>query len=231
MSDVSNATRPQHEIELAIGEQKLILRGDGTALISSQRQLLVADLHLGKDASFRACGIPVPAGINESTLRSLDAAIESTDAGSVFVLGDLIHNRDSMSDELIEQFAAWRSKHANVTVNLIRGNHDRHVAKFPDSWNLRISETETIDKLLLCHETDSLELPESETAGRIQIGGHLHPVASVGRGADSFRLPCFVIDQHRIILPAFGAFKGGLKQQRRPSRRLFAIAESMIWQV
>ena len=224
-------TKPQTEIALTIGEQVLILRGDGTVFLPATGQLLVADLHLGKDASFRAAGIPVPPGINEATLSMLrrsveELATEETAIHEILILGDLIHNRDSFSNELIEQFAAWQ-KACKINVHLVLGNHDRHASSFPTSWQLTISKTVSIGNLYLCHEAVEGRV---ESEGMIQVGGHWHPVTSVGRGADSMRVPCFVIDPWQITLPAFGPFKGGMKQSRKPKRRLFPIAQSMIWQ-
>jgi metallophosphoesterase superfamily enzyme len=40
-----------------------------------------------------------------------------------------------------------------------------------------------------------------------EISGHYHPKAAV---AGAGRRPCFLIDDSRIILPAFGAYTGGM---------------------
>ena len=59
-----------------------------------------------------------------------------------------------------------------------------------------------------------------------QIGGHLHPVTVIGRGADKMRLPCFVVSDRSVSLPAFGPFKGGLKFSRSPDRQLYPFAKA-----
>lgn len=226
MNNETVATRPRKQIELTIDNQALILRSDGSAFLPDTKQLLIADLHLGKDASFRAAGLPVPPGVNAATLKLLTVAIEETAAEEVLILGDLIHNRDSFSDDLDEEFSNWR-KNCDCEVQLILGNHDRHAESFPPGWQMKISKSLSIGKLYLCHE--AIE-GRTDTAGMIQVGGHWHPLATVGRGADAMRLPCFVVDRWQIILPAFGPFKGGMKQARKSGRQLFPIAQSMIWQ-
>ena len=43
-----------------------------------------------------------------------------------------------------------------------------------------------------------------------EISGHFHPKATVPARSGSITRPCFVADPHRVIMPAFGAFTGGL---------------------
>ena len=220
-------TKPGSDLTVDIADHQMTLRGDGAIFLASQRSLLVADLHLGKDASFRASGVPVPHGMNQQTLDLLSKAIEETESQHVFLLGDLIHDRDSMTTALIETFANWRKQHTDRNVVLVRGNHDRHVKSFPEAWQLEVATQARIGNLLLLHEVTDETLTEDDS---YQFGGHLHPVVSVGRGADQMRVRCFVVDQTHITLPAFGPFKGGLKQARLPGRRFYPICEGLIWQ-
>ncbi len=223
-----------HEIEIDCVGQSVTLRSDGTVLLPRFNALLVADLHLGKSASFRAGGVPVPEGVDQTTLDLLTTALQATKASQVFFLGDLIHNRDSMTPTLIANFAHWREAQAKIEMTLVRGNHDRHVKKFPESWSLHETTSTLIGPFQLLHEvSNSLTPRQNETAGEsvsFQFGGHWHPVVSLGRGADRMRLPCFVVSQHHITLPAFGPFKGGMKQDARTSAKFFPICDGKIWQ-
>ena len=223
---MSSSTQPGSDLVVDVADQQLTLRGDGSIFLASQRSLLVADLHLGKDASFRAAGVPVPHGMNQQTLDSLSRAVEETAAEHVFLLGDLIHDRDSMTAALIETFAKWRTQNAECNVTLVRGNHDRHVESFPESWRLDVRADARIENLLLLHEITDETLAAEDC---FQVGGHLHPVVSVGRGADQMRVRCFVVDQSHLTLPAFGPFKGGLKQARLPGRCFYPICEGLVW--
>lgn len=222
------ASTTTNEIEIDVLGECLTLRGDGTIYVAAWDALLVADLHLGKDASFRAGGVPVPEGMNADTLKLLSKAIEKTSASRVFLLGDLIHDRDSMTDELVEAFSAWRRRHADCQFVLVRGNHDRHVQEFPDSWKLEITVLIEKAPFHLQHEVSPTTLASNPA---FQIGGHWHPVVTVGLGADRIRLPCFVVEDRQITLPAFGPFKGGLKQHRGGAKKFYAIGDGMIWAV
>ena len=52
-------------------------------------------------------------------------------------------------------------------------------------------------------------LPSGQTQ-QLEIAGHLHPKASVKARGRRVSRPCFVADCHRVLLPAFGAYTGGL---------------------
>ncbi len=206
----------------------MILRGDGTAWLPDVNALLVADLHLGKDASFRSSGIPVPSGMNSSILQQLTDAIAATNAISVYLLGDLIHDQHSISVELDKAFTAWRDHHSAVNVSLVRGNHDRHVLDFPAAWKLSASLVEQVSDLQLRHKVCDQSLATNSMS---QIGGHWHPVVSFGRGADRMRCRCFVVTKRSLTLPAFGAFKGGMLQDRNRGTDFFPIQEGKIWKL
>ncbi|MDB4623671.1 helicase-related protein, partial [bacterium] len=69
------------EFEIECAGEPVILRGDGTVLIPGFNALLVADLHLGKSASFRAGGVPVPEGVDQTILENLTVALATTAIG------------------------------------------------------------------------------------------------------------------------------------------------------
>ncbi|MEK9774882.1 MAG: DEAD/DEAH box helicase, partial [Quisquiliibacterium sp.] len=54
----------------------LTLLPQRAVLIEHERALLVSDLHLGKAATFRKLGVPVPEGTTLATLARLDALLE-----------------------------------------------------------------------------------------------------------------------------------------------------------
>ncbi len=214
------------EIEIPFANTNLLLCGDGCVFIPTSSTLLVADLHLGKDASFRAAGIPVPNSINEATLNLLTESIRRHEAQKLIILGDLIHDRNSLTLELDETFARWRQNLDLISCDLVRGNHDRHVMRFPDEWKLSEHDSITIEQIELVHE---IKPSPSNKHEPFQIGGHWHPVVFVGRGADRTRFPCFAVAVNYISLPAFGPFKGGMVQSRSDLLACFPISEGKIW--
>lgn len=184
--------------------------------------LIVADVHLGKDASFRMAGLAVPAGNSAKDLGRLSTLLAATGAKRLVVLGDLVHNRSSHQAELATAFSAWRDLQADLEVLLIRGNHDRHAGATPENWRIQtVNEPFEDGPLTLAHYAQPM--------GRPHLCGHLHPVVSVrdfDRSAVS--LPCFVIDPACLTLPAFGSFTGGLKMERLPDRRIVAATGSSV---
>ncbi len=60
-----------------------------------------------------------------------------------------------------------------------------------------------IGALRLIHEPQPGDQPG-------EVAGHLHPAAKVSRYGRGVRRPCFVTDGRRLVMPAFGAFAGGL---------------------
>jgi metallophosphoesterase superfamily enzyme len=86
----------------------------------------------------------------------------------------------------------------------LEGNHDlAALAGALDVLPGRIVTTMDLGALRLIHEPQS-----GEAAG--EIAGHLHPAARVAAYGRGVRRPCFVTDGRRLIMPAFGAFTGGL---------------------
>jgi DNA ligase-associated metallophosphoesterase len=240
-AEIAKLTMPtqlQNEIILEIAGVEVVLRSDATIRLPEFKSLLVADLHLGKDASFRAAGLPVPEGPNQTTFDLLSQAIAATRPEILLLLGDLIHNRDAMTPGLIEQFARWRTNHSNMRCVLVRGNHDRHVKTFPATWQMEEVFEYRLGPFELVHEVAAAFSTSLETSGaresqqdNFQIGGHWHPVIHVGRGADRMRLRCFVVGRGHITLPAFGPFKGGLAQRRNPSTTYYPTCDGKIWRL
>ncbi len=209
-------------IEKDFGGESILLRGDGSIHIPEHHALLVADLHLGKDASFRAAGVPVPVGVNQGILKSLGDTVNDTQAEKLFILGDMIHDRASLTESLTQEFQRWQCSFPNLEATLVLGNHDRRAHKFPRQWRLQVLPSEQIGDITLLHET------EEANEGH-QIGGHIHPATLAGKGADAMRLKCFVVDERTITLPAFGPFKGGMLVPRKPNRRLYPTCDGKIW--
>ncbi|MCT0198691.1 ligase-associated DNA damage response endonuclease PdeM [Synechococcus sp. CS-1325] len=169
----------------------------------AQGLLLLADLHLGKAETFQIHGIPLPSDGDLATLNALLALAHHWRPREVVLLGDLIHSRLGLTAELRQKLAALPEL-LGCRLSLIGGNHER------GSWleGLAAGPSGARGPLWLSHA------PERAPAGgveRLNLCGHLHPVAVVGSGADRLRLPCFSLDPAvpRLVLPAFGQLTGG----------------------
>ncbi|WP_394693962.1 ligase-associated DNA damage response endonuclease PdeM [Hyphobacterium sp.] len=171
----------------------------GALYVPEFAALLVADLHFEKGSAYAAGGQLLPPYDTRKTITRLAAAISETRAETVIALGDSFHdlgadNRIHDQDagtlaELVQSVADWI---------WIEGNHDPEP---PARFGGRTLPELVLGGLTLRHEPVNGDAPG-------EICGHLHPAAKVaGRGR---RLRCFATDGRRMILPAFGAYAGGL---------------------
>lgn len=190
-----------------------------------QGLLLVADLHLGKAESFQAHGIPLPSDGDGATLNALLELAQRWRPRQVVVLGDLIHSRLGLTAELRHKLAALPQQ-LGCPLALIGGNHDR------GSWieGLPQRPSGRYGPLWLSHGPEPLP---AEAGRRLQLCGHLHPVAVVGSRTDRLRLPCFSFDPRtdRMVLPAFGRLTGGHPCDERTDRWLVAEGSIVPWHV
>jgi DNA ligase-associated metallophosphoesterase len=187
--------------------------------------LAVADLHWGKTESFQQHGIPLPTGVLEDDLARLSAALNATGARRLLLLGDLIHSRQGLTDDVVRHVTAWREGHPGVEMVLVRGNHDRHVKSLPPTWRME-DRADALDEgpFRFAHHPEAVP-------GRYVWAGHLHPMVRLTGGADRLRLPCFHVGRDVGVLPAFSAFTGGVNVSRRAGDRVFAIAGPAVVEV
>lgn len=204
----------------------VLLLADKALYWPGESVLLVADVHLGKAASFRAAGLPVPHGTTEANLARLDALLRAHAPRRLVFLGDLLHARSGRTPRTIGALRAWRERHPRLVVNLVRGNHDRHAGDPPAALAIEaVAEPWCLGPFALRHTP----LP---VAGHHVLAGHLHPVARLaGRGHERLRLPCFRLDPDVTVLPAFGDFTGGLDVGPAPHRRLAVVGGGGVWVV
>ena len=187
-----------------------------------EKTLLAADLHLGKEATFRAAGIPLPEGPSIDTLKRLTAALTRTKARRLIILGDFFHGDNAIANTgLIMD--AWRLHH-RLAIDLVCGSHDRWSGQLPTEWQINIHhEPLHFDPFILRHYPDITTQPYS-------LAAHLHPGVLI-RGksrTDSLRLPCFHFEKSSAVLPAFGIFTGLSMITRKPGDACYAIADDVV---
>ncbi|RYG25831.1 ligase-associated DNA damage response endonuclease PdeM [bacterium] len=202
-------------VEIEVVGERLLARGDRTLYWPAERTMFVADLHLGKGASFRASGLPIPAGSTQGTLDALGRAVEEAGAERLVVLGDLWHARSGRTEENRELLARWREVRPELRTSLVIGNHDRGAG-----WELEaVPPGEALGPFRLHH------FPDPDPAGYV-LSGHLHPGYRLdGKGGQSLRLPCFWFGQSVGVLPAFGELTGAMEIRPRESDRIVVVAE------
>lgn len=204
--------------------QTLWLLPDKALYWPARRALLVADVHIGKAASYRALHQPVPRGTTTATLARLDTLLGELDCQQLIVLGDFLHARHAHAPATLARLRDWRAQHAGLHIVLVRGNHDRHAGDPPSDLGIEMTnEPWLVGPFALCHE------PEPHPTHAV-LAGHVHPVFVLrGRARQRLRLPCFVIDARVSLLPAFGEFTGGWTVAPASGDRIFLAGADRVW--
>lgn len=205
---------------------RLRLLAEGAVWCEEASTLVVADLHLGKSAAFRARGLAVPEGDDRRDLERLLALARSREARRLVVAGDLFHSAGGLTPELSAALESFLDG-LGVPVVLVRGNHDRHLPVLPAACEVRTRWQ--AGGLAVCHDPD--EAGEDED-GVLWLCGHWHPVLRLREGRRaSLRVPAFLWRGRRLVLPAFGAFTGGGRVPPQAGDRWFAALAGKVVEV
>ncbi|MDH0301725.1 MULTISPECIES: ligase-associated DNA damage response endonuclease PdeM [unclassified Pseudomonas] len=216
---------PSHQIVHVAGTELWLLAAKAVWWPARQT-LLVADIHLGKAASYRALGQPVPSGTTASNLQRLDALLQVFTCQRLIFLGDFLHSAKGRTQRTLATLAEWRSRHPGLAITLVRGNHDRHAGDPPAALGIEVvSEPLLLGPFALQHE------PNPHARCHV-LAGHVHPAFLLrGRGRQQVRLPCFAVGEQLTLLPSFGAFTGAFTLQPAIGQRVFVTADAGIWEV
>lgn len=206
--------------------QVLWLLSDKAIYWPARRALLVADVHIGKAASYRALHQPVPRGTTEATLARLDALLARHDCEQLIILGDFLHARAARAPATLARLQAWRARHRALNIVLIRGNHDRNAGDPPVTLDFEVmNEPWLLEPFALQHE------PAPHPSHPV-LAGHVHPVFVLrGKARQRLRLPCFLIDGQVSLLPAFGEFTGGWEIAPTGTSRVYLAGADRVWPV
>jgi DNA ligase-associated metallophosphoesterase len=186
---------------IRLGDAALQADVSGALFQPDSGTLIVADLHLEKGSHFARAGQFLPPYDTRTTLERLARVMRRFRPRHVVCLGDSFHDvqagerldaadRDALRRLVCAQAWTW-----------IVGNHDREI---PGGLGGAVAGTLDLDGgLRLRH------VPGPPPAAG-EICGHLHPKASVATRGGTVTAPCFVTDGTRMVMPAFGAYAGGL---------------------
>ena len=158
-----------------------------------QRTLFVADLHLGRVLSPSCDEIK----LIRHTLHRVTSVVRRYDAQRIVCLGDMFHMKRHYNAELAAMMCDWRAHVSGVVVLLVRGNHERVLGDPPASLGIScVDPGYSEEGMTFLHEPRSLQ--------GYSLCAHLHPsilVPSARVAAEA--VPCFVIGQSYLVVPAF----------------------------
>ena len=200
-------------------EADIVLLPGRAAFLPQTSTVVCSDIHLGKAATFRHAGMPIPEGSAQHDLQRLTDIVQTCRARRLLITGDLFHARSGCTQHVLDEFSIFCEKIRllnNTDVALVLGNHERSLGrKFrPSEIGISRCEEEIIEppfRFVHDHQSHSGAQP-----GFFTIAGHVHPTVTIkGTSGDRLTCRCFVTTGTTLTLPAFGSFTGG--HRIRPS--------------
>ena len=189
-----------NEYRFTLAGQSLVALGSGALHWPDQRLLCVSDLHLGKAGRRARLGeAPLPPYETGDTLARLEADLSRTRARMVVCLGDSFDDPVAAA-QLSESETLWISTlQAGRRWIWIEGNHDPGPVDLGGTHLAALN----LPPLSFRHIADP--------AQSYEISGHYHPKAQVSLRGHSLTRPAFLLDDRRLIMPAYGTYTGGLR--------------------
>ena len=184
------------------------------------KALLVADLHLEKGTSLARRGVHLPPYDTRESLLQLRAAIAEARPERLIFLGDSFHDGGARDRIDAADLAMLRSLTSAAETVWITGNHDPAP---PADIGGTIVEEMTLGPVTLRHQ------PKALAPGEAEISGHLHPAAAVHARGHRIRCRCFIADERRLIMPAFGSYTGALSVRSDAFSGLFG--DFHVWMI
>ena len=197
--------------EIAVAGITLVADPAGALYWPDEKLLVVADLHLEKGSAFAQRGVLLPPYDTASTLARLARLIERYAPHLVIALGDSFHDGGGPARMTEIDRGALSALQRGRDWVWLAGNHDPDPA---EGIGGRFADTLAMGPLVFRHEPSVASFDG-------EIAGHLHPLARVARRGRAVSRRCFAGDGRRLIMPAFGAYAGGLNVRDRAIAALF----------
>ena len=212
--------------EVDIAGERLVMLPERAMVWRARKTLFVADFHLGKAASFRSAGIPMPSGTTTENVERLERCIAAHGVKRLVFLGDFLHSAEGRAERTLARFAEWRASREDLDIVLVRGNHDDRAGDPPTEWGVRcVNPGEGMAPFALVHEPKPVR-------GGYALAGHIHPAVRLTGGAgESLRLPCFWFGPRVGVLPSFGAFTGSAAVRPKAGDRVFVVADEEVIEI
>lgn len=210
-------------MKITFGNHEFLLHPSGVLYWPDQSLLIVSDLHLEKGSHFAQRGFFLPPYDSVETLEKLHTVIGALSPRQILLLGDCFHDAHgyarlrakerALFDGLLEYHPVW-----------ITGNHDGDFV--PEGFAAH--DGYTLDSITFRHEATA--------DGHCEISGHFHPKTEIHHKGAIITRPCFIEDGRKMILPAFGAYTGGLSVEdpavatlMQREKRLYVLGENRVY--
>jgi DNA ligase-associated metallophosphoesterase len=188
------------ECPLTLAGVRIAARASGALWWPAERLLCVADLHLGRaERLARRGGGLLPPYETAATLDRLAGEIGRLAPARVVCLGDSFDDGDCAGTLDPGDAARLTALIAGRDWVWVAGNHDPGPLSLPGRHLAELR----LGALVFRHAAAPAAAPG-------EVSGHFHPKIRVPTRSRTLTRPCFLLDARRLILPAFGAYTGGL---------------------
>lgn len=190
--------------------ERLMLDPLGALFWPNAGLLAVSDLHLEKGSSYAKHGQLLPPWDTHATLDRLTLLLRRYRPQTVLALGDSFHDDEGAARLPMGEAARLQAMTAAHRFIWVQGNHDP-------------APPHGIDGTCVAEFTaGGLVFRHGAVLGAAgEVSGHYHPKATAPARGGAVSRPCFVADGRRILMPAFGAYTGGLDVRDPAIARLF----------
>jgi DNA ligase-associated metallophosphoesterase len=192
--------RMTDDLFITLNGERLVLDASGALWWPARGMLVFSDIHFEKGSSYAMRGQMLPPYDTRAALKRMQAVVARYQPATIMSLGDAFHDRHAAERLDADERAMLSALSHSADWIWITGNHDPD----PPSWlGGEIVPEYRAGGLIFRHEPGVFFQPG-------EIAGHLHPCTTVTMRGRSLRRRCFVSDGARMVLPAFGAYAGGL---------------------
>lgn len=204
-----------------LNDQTLWLSAGRALFWEEQKALVLSDLHLGKTGHFRKAGIAVPQAVLREDMQRLMTLLHYFKPDQLIVVGDFFH---SHANRELELFKRWRGDLPDLSIRLVRGNHDILTPEWYAEAAIEVIEPDLkLGPFAFTHDNCGINIAP------YTFCGHIHPgIVIQGLGKQSLRFPCFYFTSEYCILPAFGKFTGLANVQPSRSDVVYAVVEQSL---
>ncbi|MBL8547775.1 MAG: ligase-associated DNA damage response endonuclease PdeM [Hyphomonadaceae bacterium] len=198
-------------VEMRLGDTLITALPDGALWIAESKTLIVSDIHFEKGSSFALRGQMLPPYDTHAALLKLTDLMLRLQPDIIVSLGDSFHDSGGPARMDARDRELLRLLMSRCDWVWVEGNHD---GRAPETLGGVFKETLHIGSLVLRHHPTEADAPG-------EVAGHLHPCAKVSGRGRVVRRRCFATDGARLVMPAFGAFTGGLNVCDKAYAKIF----------
>jgi uncharacterized protein len=215
------ALMPAPGAEITVAGVSLVADLAGALYWPDEGALIVSDLHLEKGSAFAVRGVLMPPYDTAATLEALGAVIARYAARIVIALGDNFHDGGGPARLAATDRAQLHALQRGRDWVWIAGNHDPDPGEGIGGVFARAL---ALGPLSFRHEPTAGGRAGTRDEGCESFGeisGHLHPAARINQRGRTQTRKCFATDGVRLVMPAFGAFTGGLNIRNAAFLKVF----------